>query len=106
MTDEELANHVTRSGAWRIWIRSQGTMQKGFRNWELPSVVRKILSELTWLADKKEEFEQIVQRVAKIIRSRNAKKAAATKKRKATAKKREKLEQHRRDLKAAQLSLL
>lgn len=72
-TDEELADEVPKT---RYWRRNFQFM----RYWELPNFVRSALKEKGY--DKRcgalTEFECLVQRVARIRRSRSAQKAAKT----------------------------
>ncbi len=71
--DDELADEVSKT---RFWRRNFQFM----RYWELPSFIRSALKEKGY--DKRcgslTEFECLVQRVARIRRSRSAQKAAKT----------------------------
>jgi hypothetical protein len=77
-TDLQLADVVFKT---RYWKRYRQFIDPG-RNWELPNHVRSALKEQRLDATLLPiEFEKTVQRVIKIIRSRNAKKAAQTRRR-------------------------
>lgn len=73
--DEELANEVPKTQFWRRNFQFM-------RYWELPSFVRSALREKGY--DKRcgslTEFECLVQRIARIRRSRSAQKAVKTRK--------------------------
>ena len=74
LTDDDLADRIVHSREWRVW------QQYGHgRWWEVPGVVRSHLRKYSWLCEGFPlEFEKTVQRVARIIRIRSAKKAAKT----------------------------
>ena len=73
--DEKLADAVYKT---EFWKRHRQFIDPT-RNWELPNHVRSALRDLRLdVLLFPLEFEKTVQRVAKIIRSRNAHKAAQT----------------------------
>lgn len=75
LTDEQLVDNVVRSREWQTWLRYG-------RWWEVQNTVRSHLRHYSWLHDGFPlEFEKTVQRVTKIIRSRNARRGAETRRR-------------------------
>ncbi len=89
VSDEHLAEGLLRSPAWRNWVE-EANLSPASRNHQLPDFIRSQLKTFPWL-DRKGKLELTVQRVARLIRSRWAIKAAETRKKNAPRRREKKL---------------
>lgn len=97
VSDEHLADSMLTGPAWRNWVE-EANLSPASRNRQLPDFLYSQLRQYPWL-DREGKLWLTVFRVARVIRSRWAIKAAETRKKNAPRRREQKLAE-------AQLSLL